>query len=540
MILISFSCLSNSGSLYFSGHGTEVSLVKEPGVKAADEGGFILLDDVYSTPVYNLKKPWLVGTNTDSFYIQYSSISETILEMYFDNTTGKEFVLPGSDGIIRYQAELSSGNLITGFRVRSKHSGKDNKSFKIMGVGIETAGSGLSVINSDGFLVTKISPNFQIVDSSTYTFEKLSKRASNQFNQVKISLSYSWTGTSPMDQELILFSDNHNKSFGLNLRHGETFVHFYSKSLGFIPTGLTVKNNDPEFTVTNIDISSFSTLVPMDYSPVPADVGTILNYKPEAWRRSDWELFSWNLFPDILIIDFRDYAIQAETLKRLSFFVEKKGFAGELLDDEILSRLHGWNAHDYRSEDLAAFFSKAENDGFILNSEECNLKSLLLSNNIIVKNDKGYGPVTGGILSYSTESSPRLRRLFITHEGYHGIFFSDPEFVLEVQTIWDSLEEPERSFWYSFLGWKRYDTNNSYLIVNEFMAYLMQQSIANVESYYKDYIIPSYIITFPDRIAEMKEFLLKYPDHFLENAKKVEDSVYRLNSISAGELRCLY
>ena len=188
------------------------------------------------------------------------------------------------------------------------------------------------------------------------------------------------------------------------------------------------------------------------------------------------------------------------------------------------------------------FFKKNNKNFNFLQLNACFLiqKRQHFSNRIIKEAENGYDPVSGGILSYSMESSPRLRRLFITHEGYHGIFFSDREFVAELQSLWDGLDDPEKQFWYDFLTWKRYDIENTYLVVNEFMAYLMQQRIEDIESYYKDYIIPKYLIAFPDHSDRMNDFLLKYPDHFLDNAKKVEASAYRLNSINAGELRCLY
>ncbi len=440
---------------------------------------------------------------------------------------------------MQYQAALFSGDLIVGFRVKSIHPEEENKSFKITDVGIEKTNSGLSINFNDEFSVTVISQGFKIENSNTYLFKELSMKAYSQLDQVRISLTYNYTGNGDSDQELIIFSEYHNKSFGLNPRTGGTVIHFYSKSLGFIPTGITVNNNSG-FTVTGIDITPFSLLVPINYKPIPADIGTMLNYKHEAWRRSDWEIFSWNLFPDILVLDFQDYALQAAFLKRLTFFVEKSGFAGTLLLNETLSDLHGWNAHDYRAKDLAAFFTQAVDQKFDLNPEEDELRSILLANKIIKETDSGYEPVSGGILSYSIESSPRLRRLFITHEGYHGIFFSDLEFVSEIQAIWDSLDEQEKQFWYDFLAWKRYDIDNSYLVINEFMAYLMQQSLEDTESYYKDYIIPKYLIAFPDDSKKINDFLINYPDHFLENAKKVEASAYRLNSIKAGELRCLY
>ncbi|MCK5672012.1 MAG: hypothetical protein KAH95_01475 [Spirochaetales bacterium] len=524
----------------FIAYGIEISLIEKPGVKGVDEGKILLLNEKYTTPMYMLKDPWLVDTDLDSFYIQYSSKTDISLELYLGKENIKEVHLPGSEGPVRYQIPLVQGNIINGFRVMSIDPVKENKIFKILGVGIEKFNSGFSVINSNGLSVTVISEGFKITAPGTYLFADLSEKADLRFSQVRVSFTYNYTGNEEVAPELVLFSDNHNVSFGLNPRNGGTEVHFYSNSIGFVPTGIAVKNSDPDFSVMKIYISSFSTLASFEHDPVPADIGTMLNYKKSAWRRNDWEVFSWNLFPDILVMDYRDYALQAASLKRLSFFVEKQGFAGNLVDNETLSKLHGWNAHDYRAKDLAAFFSIAKEQNFILNPEEHDLESILLSNHIITKTDTGYDPVSGGILSYSMESSSRLRRLFITHEGYHGIFFSDQNFVSEVKIIWDGLDDTEKQFWYDFLAWKRYDIDNPYLVVNEFMAYLMQQRIEDIESYYKDYIIPKYLIAFPDDIEKMNEFLLNYPDHFLENAKKVEHAAYSLNSINAGELRCLY
>ena len=518
----------------------DIPIIEKPGIRSIDEGRMILLDELYSTPLYSLKNPLFVNSNSDSFYIQYRSNIETILELNLGEGVIKNIKLPAADSELRYQVALMMGDLISGFRISAIDPEKENNSFKLSGAGIEKSISGLSTIIEGGSLVTVISQGFEIKNSDSYLFDYLSARADKKFAQVKISITYKYSSKGENYQELMLFTDNFEKSFRLTPRYGGAEVHFYSKSLGFIPTGLTFNYTDPEFTIEKIRISSFSSMVPIDYSPVTADIGTMLNYHQEAWRRSDWEIYSWNLFPDILVIDYRDYALQAATLKRLSFFVEKEGFTGKLLDNNSLSGLHGWNAHDYRAEDLAAFFTFAEKEDLILNSEEYELKDILLSNSIISDTDNGYGPVSGGILSYSIESSPRLRRLFITHEAYHGIFFSNLSFVSEVQAIWDKLDEPEKAFWYNFLAWKRYEIDNTYLVVNEFMAYLMQQNIENVESYYKDYIIPKYLVDFPDKTDEMDGFLLNYPDHFLENAKKVEAAAFRLNSIKAGELRCIY
>lgn len=516
-----------------------IGLVENPGVRQVNEGQLILIDELYSTPLYSLKQPYEITGDGDSFFIRYTSDLETVLELHLSDEIQQEVNLPIAEGIICYQVPIDSGKFVISFKIRSIDN-NGNSNFLLLGSGVEKAIRGLSVRSINGSAETVISHGLEIISSDTYLFEELSREAHSQFTQVRISIAYAYSGKEAVEQELLLFSDSCEKSFSLNPRRGFVDIYFYSSSLGFIPTGIRIKNTNSNFIIKKIDISPFSTLVPMDYSPVTADIGTMLSYSKAAWRRSDFEIFSWNLFPNILILDFRDYTIQSASLKRLSFFVEKADFSGKLLDSETLSKLHGWNAHDYRAKDLAAFFSKAMADNLNLNPEEYQIKDILISNKIIVKTKNGYDPLSGGLLSYSMESSPRLRRLFLTHEGYHGLFFSDLEFAAEVETIWDGLEDQEKQFWYDFLDWKRYEINNHYLVVNEFMAYLMQQSLENIESYYKDYIIPKYIIDFPDQAEKINEFLINYPDHFLENAGKVEEAAYRLNTITAGELRCVY
>ena len=52
--------------------------------------------------------------------------------------------------------------------------------------------------------------------------------------------------------------------------------------------------------------------------------------------------------------------------RRLSYFVEKKGFRGSLMTNSELEGMHGWNAHDYRPEDLALFYTVADKQDFPL------------------------------------------------------------------------------------------------------------------------------------------------------------------------------
>ena len=68
-------------------------------------------------------------------------------------------------------------------------------------------------------------------------------------------------------------------------------------------------------------------------SPIPADPADILSYRVESWRNSRYEVFSWDAFPEILIFDTANYAVQDRLFKRLAFFVEKTGFRGRLSTD---------------------------------------------------------------------------------------------------------------------------------------------------------------------------------------------------------------
>lgn len=88
-------------------------------------------------------------------------------------------------------------------------------------------------------------------------------------------------------------------------------MYFYSDEEGFLPTGLHITEAGSGFKIKSLEIIPFSRYVSDNYKPVPGDIGVILSYKNSSWRRSDREIFSWNLFPDFLLIDFKDYSLQA-------------------------------------------------------------------------------------------------------------------------------------------------------------------------------------------------------------------------------------
>jgi hypothetical protein len=222
--------------------------------------------------------------------------------------------------------------------------------------------------------------------------------------------------------------------------------------------------------------------------PIPADPGLIMDYPQGAWRDERYEVFRWDRFPLVLIFDTADYRVQDRLFKRLAFFVEKAGYRGTLVPDAELAELHGWNAHDYRAEDLVRFFETAERMRFPLLPEERELRELLLQAGILRRSGSTAGASleagAGAIISISRESSGYLRNLFMVHEGFHGIFFIDGDFQDFSRRRWDNLAAPAKRFILSYLDFSRYDTEDSYLMVNEFMAYCLQQSASLAGEYF--------------------------------------------------------
>jgi len=89
------------------------------------------------------------------------------------------------------------------------------------------------------------------------------------------------------------------------------------------------------------------------------------------------------------------------------------------------------------------------------------------------------------MLSISRESSGLLRELLLTHEAFHGLYFTLPRYREACQEAWQDLEEPQRRFWRLFLDWGSYDFQDGYLAANEMQAYLFQQPRAGLSFYFR-------------------------------------------------------
>jgi hypothetical protein len=197
------------------------------------------------------------------------------------------------------------------------------------------------------------------------------------------------------------------------------------------------------------------------------------------------EIFRWEGFPRVLIFDMADYAVQNRFLKRLAFFVEKAGFRGRLAGDEEIAPLHGWNAHDYRASSLADFFEAARKSNFPLLKEEKELESILLNTGILLKNSNGTIEAgEGAIVSISRESEGYLRTLFMVHEGFHGLYFIDSDFRDYSRRRWEALPQVPKRFILSYFEYQAYDSKDTDLIINEFMAHILQQPVSQAAGYF--------------------------------------------------------
>jgi len=234
---------------------------------------------------------------------------------------------------------------------------------------------------------------------------------------------------------------------------------------------------------------------PVFPSPITADPVLIINWPKQNWRNKDYEVFRWEHFPSLLIFDFANYDIQDRMLKRLAFFVEKAGFRGRLAPDGEIAGLHAWNAHDYKADDLAAFFALARKTNFPLLDEEKQLEKILLEQKIIREDASANmaGGITagdGGIISISKESDEYLRYRFMAHEGFHGIFFIDEEFRAFSRQRWGKFPPVAKRFLISFFEFQQYDVKDEYLLINEFMAHILQQSTSGAADYFGKYLPP--------------------------------------------------
>jgi hypothetical protein len=262
-----------------------------------------------------------------------------------------------------------------------------------------------------------------------------------------------------------------------------------------------------------------------------ADLGRVLLTEESV---GDYGLYRWDLLPEVLVFDFKDYATQDRYLKRLAFFVEKLGFRGKLARDADIASLHGWNAHDYRPEDLAEFFQAARAQSFPLGEAERELEGILLGAGVIVDSGGAIGPGAGAVISIARESSDALRRTFAVHESTHAVFFADGDYRRFARSLWASLDQREKWFWRTYLGWAGYDVGSDYLMGNEFQAYLLQQPTAAAEEYFTKRKASELLEKHPELTEKVDEYMAEFGASFARRARQLEAWLYGKYGIEAG------
>ncbi|MDA3851616.1 MAG: hypothetical protein PF447_10130 [Spirochaetaceae bacterium] len=248
---------------------------------------------------------------------------------------------------------------------------------------------------------------------------------------------------------------------------------------------------------------------------------------------NDYLLYNWAVKPEIFIFDFKDYQTQALMLKRLAFFVEKPGYRGQILSDEELQGKHGWNAHDYAAESLADFFNTAQKDQ--LNQWEIELRDLLINRQVILAEGDQFKPGIGAIISISRESSDQLRKIFLTHESVHGLFFTDENFRLDIENYWHQLPEDFKQAWKAFLFYydHPYDTQWDFLVVNELAAYFLQSPLDKQEDYFR-YRFEATAENHAEAAVILLPFLENNPGFFQKTAQDLEQILQKYYPLNAG------
>ena len=244
---------------------------------------------------------------------------------------------------------------------------------------------------------------------------------------------------------------------------------------------------------------------PLSFDPISVDPGVILSWPQDSWRDSRFEVFSWDRFPEILIFDIASFEIQARLFKRLAFFAEKAGFRGRLPYDNEIALLHGWNAHNYRAEDLAVFFQTARETAFPLLDEEWELEYILFRHGILRWDPQaGIMPGDGAVLSLARENSHlSLRPRFLAHELFHGLFFIDEDFRDFSYRRWAALPGYAKNFFIAWLDLQSYDAGFEYLVVNEFMGHILQFSVSNIPWYFGEHLPNLVLASYPDPWAAL-------------------------------------
>ena len=459
-----------------------------------------------ATPVYSLASPVVTPSENQSFQLAYtSSIRNATLRIFSDrDALLKSVPLPPSSGtLLRYLVPLAKGVRIWGYQVDGSSAATGQEALDLAGAGTAPFIHGFA-IKGDGLTVD--GSVAVLAASPGAVSARISESTREQMNQGRWVISLALDPNSAGGR--VSFSSGEGKTavFDISPTAGLSRLVFARGCVEFLPRDVAFEGSLQSLSISQLRADA----------PIPADPGSILTWDRASWRRPDIELFSWDRFPSVLIIDAASYQVQDDLFNRLAFFVEKAGHAGTVESPAALRGIRGYNAHDYKADDLARFFSIAAKQGTGLTPGEEELAGLLLQNGILRKTNEGVAAGDGSVISIARSSTPVLRNLLLTHECFHGAFFTLPGFRDAVQNQWTSLSAVEKQIWLSFLASRGYNTKDSYLVVNEFQSYLLQQERKAVIGFQA--LTLSRMRAGPSRGAALAERLLaEHPDSFLKS-----------------------
>lgn len=456
--------------------GGSIALRESPAARPDREGMLAPATGGRATPLYTMRRPLAVSATGQAFAVSYTgSLADARLALLGDGRTVlAEVSLPAPPvgGTFRFLVPLRQGDLLRGFQVSTPST---EGSFELLGAGIEPLVRGFSVRGSEIVLDGSVT---EVSLSPGRMLARLSRPARDAMaaGPWRITLGADPAAGSPFAGGSITLESASGARARFSVEQGSALaaISFHAGALGFVPRLVRAEG---------MRAGSLTLAFTPEADPIPADPGLVLAWDRTAWRRPDFEVFSWESAPRVLIVDTADYRVQDRLFKRLAFFVEKAGFAGTIPAWGEIDGLHGYNAHDYRAEDLARFFDTAASTRVELGAEERTLARILLERGVIRETGSGYAPGEGAILSISRSSSPILRELLLTHECFHGLYFTMPGFRAASADAWKALSPVEQETWKRFLASKDYNTVDPDLVVNEFQAYLFQQHRAGVPGF---------------------------------------------------------
>jgi len=93
----------------------------------------------------------------------------------------------------------------------------------------------------------------------------------------------------------------------------------------------------------------------------------------------------------------------------------------------------------------------------------------------------------------------------MVHECFHGIYFIDEDFRNFSRQRWEAFPPAAKKFLLSFFEFQAYDTKDTNLVINEFMAHVLQQPVAQAAWYFGEYQPNRMIAVSPRRRASLPE-----------------------------------